>query len=210
MILSRIAEKKGRMRVITGQILLVVWPVIHREIIRGNGASKILVSIMEVLKLNQRKGIATTATVFVLLALIGNVATLSVAIGGFQDVLGMNANSNAAETIENKIVTPVRQACYQGTNADERTPTFTLSSKVNVSLVSEENDPLNDQSIRAILVDESAQLVNSEPIGDCVIEFSESPKDYRVFEKEEPYQLTINNAGTQDDKPATSISVEER
>lgn len=210
MILSRIAEKKGRMRVITGQILLVVWPVIHREIIRGNGASKILVSIMEVLKLNQRKGIATTATVFVLLALIGNVATLSVAIGGFQDVLGMNANSNAAETIENKIVTPVRQSCYQGTNADERTPTFTLSSKVNVSLVSEENDPLNDQSIRAILVDESAQLVNSEPIGDCVIEFSESPKDYRVFEKEEPYQLTINNAGTQDDKPATSISVEER
>lgn len=157
-----------------------------------------------------RKGMAETATVMVLLALIGNVAALSVSIGGFQDVLGMNADSNAADKIEERIVTPVRQACYQGTDADERTPAFTLSSTVNISLVSEENDPLNDQSIRGILVDDNAQLVNTEPIEDCVIAFSEPPNDSRVFEEGTPYELTIDNAGEQDDKPATSISVEER
>ena len=81
---------------------------------------------------------------------------------------------------------------------------------MNVSLVSEDNDPLNDQSIRGILVDENAQLVNTDPIEDCVIEYSQSPKDYRVFEEGTPYELTIANAGEQDDKPATSISVEER
>lgn len=163
-----------------------------------------------------RKGLAETATVMVLLALIGNVAALSVSIGGFQDVLGMSADSNAADKIEERIVAPIRQACYQGTNADERTPAFTLSSTVNVSLVSEEGDPLNDQSIRGILVDENAQLVDTDPIENCVIEFSQSPEDYRVFEEGTPYELTIDNAGTQqdedtgDDKPATSISVEER
>lgn len=157
-----------------------------------------------------RKGLAESATVMVLLALIGNVAVLSVSIGGFQDVLGIGADSNAADKIEESIVTPVREACYQGTTADERTRAFTLSSTVNISLVSEGNDPLNDQSIRGTLVDENSQLVNTDTIQDCVIEFSQSPEGYRVFEQGTAYELTIDNSGTQDDKPATSISVEER
>lgn len=198
------------MQGITGQILLAVLPVIHREIILGNGVRKTWISKSRVLKLNLRKGMAETATVMVLLALIGNVAALSVSIGGFQDVLGISADSNAADKIEQRIVTPIREACYQGTNADERTPVFTLSSKVNVSLVSEDNEAVNDQSIRAILVDENAQLVDTEPIEDCVIEFSQSPEDYRIFEEGTPYELTIDNEGEEDDKPATSVSVEER
>lgn len=198
------------MQATTGQVLLGVSPVTLREIILDNGASKILISSREVFKSYMRKGLAETATVMVLLALIGNVAALSVSIGGFQDVLGMGADSNAADKIEERIITPLRQVCYQGTNADERTPTFTLSSTVNVSLVSEDNNPLNDQSIRGVLVDENAQLVDTDPIENCVIEFSESPEHYRVFEEGTPYELTITNSGTQDDKPATSISVEER
>lgn len=159
-----------------------------------------------------RKGMAETATIMVLLALMANIAGISVALGGFQDVLGMGADSNDGNRIESNIVNPVRSVCVQGTNADERVNAFTLSSKINVTLVSEENDALNEQEIRGILVEESAQLVNSEPIENCAIAFGSAPDDYRVFEEGQPYEITVNNAGTtgDDDMPATEIVVEER
>lgn len=153
---------------------------------------------------------AETATVMVLLALIGNVAILSVGIGGFKDVLGISGNSNDGTKISEKIIAPVRSVCAQGSNADKRSNTFTLSSTINVTLVSEGQDTLQDQSIRAMLAEDKAQLIESEPIGDCVIEFGSGPKTYHVFEKEQPYEVTIENQGSQQDKPATSISVEER
>ena len=180
------------------------------EIIQDNGVSKTLTSKMKVILLSQSKGFAETAMIMVLLSLIGNVAVMSVGIGGFQDVLGMGADSNAAGKLEDRFITPVRNVCVQGTDSENRTPSFTLSSTVNVSLVSEDADTLNDQSIRGILVEENAELVNSDQIEDCVIEFSEAPSRYRVFEKGKAYQLTIENEGTQQDKPATLISVEER
>ena len=192
------------------QVWLAVFPVILIEIIQGDGVSKTWISKSEVLKLHLRKGMAETATVMVLLALIGNVAVLSVGIGGFKDVLGMGADGNAGDKIEEEFLAPVRTVCIQGTTADNRIQAFTLSSTINVTLVSEDNDALKDQSIRALLVDENAQLLNSEPIEDCVIEFDQTPSRYRVFEESEPYKLNITNEQERGGKPFTVISVEER
>lgn len=191
-----------------------MYHVTLKEIIRGNGASKTWILKIEVLILYLRNGMAETATVMVLLALIANTAILSVAIGGFQDVLGMSSQNSDVTKLEERFMTPVRTVCVQGTNADQRTNTFTVSSEVNITLVSEGNDAANDQSIRIISTEDNAQLSESEPIENCFIEFGSGAdgERFHVFEAEQPYEITVDNAGTAgaDEIPATAIEVEER
>ncbi|MFB6199323.1 MAG: hypothetical protein ABEJ83_00465 [Candidatus Nanohaloarchaea archaeon] len=147
--------------------------------------------------------------VLVLIALIGNIALLSTGLGGFKSIIGMNAQSNDAEELREKLYIPVRNVCVQGTSADNRTTSLTLSNKINVTLVSEERDPTKDQKVRATLVESSAQLFQTEKIPDCVIEF-DSGGLHQVFEEEDSYKLEITNQGEQGGKPATEIKVTER
>ncbi|QKQ98893.1 hypothetical protein GKQ38_05220 [Candidatus Nanohaloarchaea archaeon] len=147
----------------------------------------------------------------VLISLVGTTALLSVGVGGFKDVLGVASDGNDAGKIQNKFYVPVRNVCVQGTNADDRVRTFTLSNKINVTLISEERDPVKDQSVRATLVEESVQLLQTDKITDCVIKFKNGPETYQVFKKEQPYEVTVKNMGEAGGgKPATRIIVEER
>lgn len=159
--------------------------------------------------MHRSKGAVETMTVMVLISLIGTVALLSVGVGGFKDVLGMTAQSNDAEALKNKLYIPVRNVCIQGTTAKKRVTSFTLSKKAKVVLVSEERDPVKDQRVRAVLVEEGAQLFQTEKISDCVIKFGDGSVQH-VFKKGDPYKLEITNQGKQNGKPATEIKVVKR
>lgn len=155
------------------------------------------------------KGLAASATVFTLLGLMATISSISVGVGSLQNVLGMSATSNDAQKLEEQVFVPTRNVCVQGSSADERSNTFQLSSKMNVSLTSEEQDPDNDQKFTALKVGDSTLLAESDYITSCNIQFNSGPALYKVFEKSEPYNVTVSYDTQANGKPAVLIEVQE-
>ncbi|WEL23897.1 hypothetical protein [Candidatus Nanohalovita haloferacivicina] len=155
------------------------------------------------------KGLAASATVFTLLGLMATVSSISVGVGSLQNVLGMSATSNDAQKLEEQVFLPTRNVCVQGSSADQRSNTFQLSSKMNVTLVSEEDDPDNDQKFRATKVQDSTLLAESDYIASCNIQFHSGPRLHHVFEKSEPYNVTVSYDTEVNGKPAVLVEVQE-
>lgn len=153
-----------------------------------------------------RKGFVETATVIVLISLIASLASMGVATNSFMNVIGMQADSNDAERVEESIANPVRDVCVEGDGAD-REPTFSSSSKINVTFASEgdasenlENDPENDQVVVATKYDSATMIwEDSDVIPDCEIRYTGVPEylNYTqyTFEEGEDYVLEIENQG---------------